>query len=102
MLICRRRSISINRHMQPPTAWTRFSRRFIAWIIAGPRPQPADVQIKLLQSSMRKKNTLIVVHVSMAVMASIAIVITGQVWAYAWLLAEIVLGSIRLAIHVAF
>jgi len=88
--------------MLPQTAWTRFSRRFIAWIIAGPQPQPADVQRKLLHSSMRKKNTLIVVHLSMAVMASIAIFITGQVWAYAWLLAELVLGSIRLAIHVAF
>ena len=88
--------------MQPPTAWPRFSRRFIAWIIAGPRPQPADVQKKLLHSSMRKKNTLIVVHLSMAVMASIAIVITGQLWAYAWLLAEIVLGAIRLASHVGF
>ena len=38
----------------------------------------------------------------MAVMASIAIVITGQAWAYAWLLAEVVLGGIRLSIHVAF
>jgi diguanylate cyclase len=92
----------MNRHMQPPTAWTRFSRRFIAWIIAGPRPQPADVQKKLLQNSMRKKNTLIVVHLSMAVMASIAIFITGQLWAYAWLLAEIVLGTIRLAIQIGF
>jgi len=88
--------------MQPPTAWPGFSRRFIAWIIAGPRPQPADVQKKLLHNSMRKKNTLIVVHLSMAVMASIAIYITGQLWAYAWLMAEIVLGTIRLAIHVAF
>jgi diguanylate cyclase len=92
----------MNRHMQPPTAWTRFSRRFLAWIIAGPRPQPAEVQKKLLHNSMRKKNTLIVVHLSMAVVASTAIFITGQLWAYAWLLAEIVLGTIRLAIHVAF
>jgi len=92
----------MNRHMPPQTARTRFSRRFIAWIIAGPQPQPADVQKKLLHGSIRKKNTLIVVHLSMAVMASIAIFITDQVWAYAWLLAEFVLGSIRLAIHVAF
>jgi diguanylate cyclase len=51
---------------------------------------------------MRKKNTLVVVHLSMAVMASIAIVITGQIWAYVWLLAEIVLGAVRVSIHVAF
>lgn len=92
----------MNRHMQPPTAWTRFSRGFIAWIIAGPRPQPADVQKKLLDSSVEKKRTLIVIHLSMAGAASTAIFVTGQLWSYAWLLAELVLGTIRLGIHIAF
>jgi GGDEF domain-containing protein len=71
-------------------------------MIAGPHPQPPEIQQKLLHHNMRKKNTLVVVHLSMAVMASIAIVITGQAWAYIWLLAEIVLGAVRLSIHVAF
>jgi diguanylate cyclase (GGDEF)-like protein len=84
------------------TGWGGFCRRLIAWMIAGPHPQPPEIQQKLLHHNMRKKNTLVVVHLSMAVMASIAIVITGQAWAYIWLLAEIVLGAVRLSIHVAF
>jgi diguanylate cyclase (GGDEF)-like protein len=82
--------------------WDRFSRRLISWLIAGPRPQPYDIQKKLLHSSLRKKNTLIVVHIAMVVMASIAIAITGQAWAYVWLLAEIIMAGIRLAAHIAF
>jgi diguanylate cyclase (GGDEF)-like protein len=84
------------------TGWGRISRRSIAWLIAGPRPEPPEIQKKLLHNSMRKKNTLIVVHLSMAVMASIAIAITEQAWAYAWLLAEVVLGGFRLSIHLAY
>jgi diguanylate cyclase (GGDEF)-like protein len=87
---------------QSETGWGSFSRRFIAWVIAGPRPEPPEIQKKLLQNSMRKKNTLVVVHLSMAVMASVAIGITEQAWAYAWLLAEVVLGGIRLSIHLAY
>src|SRR5471030_1595276 len=82
--------------------WDSFWRRLIAWLIAGPLPQPPEIQKKLLHHNMRKKNTLVVVHLSMAVMASIAIVITGQIWAYVWLVAEIALGAIRLSIHLAF
>jgi diguanylate cyclase (GGDEF)-like protein len=78
-----------------------FWRRFIAWVVAGPRPEPPEIQNKLLHHSMRNKNTLVVVHLSMAVMASVAIAITEQAWAYAWLLAEVVLGGIRLSIHFA-
>jgi pyoverdine/dityrosine biosynthesis protein Dit1 len=38
----------------------------------------------------------------MAVMASIAIAVTEQTWAYVWLLAEVVLAAIRLSIHLVF
>ena len=94
--------VSSDQRRRSGNGWDRFPRRWIAWLIAGPRPQPYAIQKKLLHHSLRKKNTLIVVHLAMAVMASIAIVITGQTWAYAWLLAEVILGGIRLAIHVAF
>jgi diguanylate cyclase (GGDEF)-like protein len=89
-------------HRPAENRWDSFSRRLIAWVIAGPLPEPPEIQKKLLQHNMRKKNTLVVVHLSMAVMASIAIVITGQIWPYIWLLAEIVLGAVRLSLHVAF
>jgi hypothetical protein len=51
---------------------------------------------------MRKKNTLVVVHLSMAVVGSVAILITEQTWAYVWISADIVLGCIRLSIHLAY
>jgi diguanylate cyclase len=94
--------VSDNQRRKSRNAWNRLSRLFITWVIAGPRPQPPEIQKKLLHNSMRKKNTLVAVHLSMAAMASIAIVLTGQTWAYAWMLAEVTLGAIRLSIHVAF
>jgi diguanylate cyclase (GGDEF)-like protein len=95
-------SVSNDQRQQPGNGWDRLARRFLVWVTAGPRPQPGEIQKKLLRNSMRKKNTLVVVHLSMAVMASIAIVLTGQTWAYAWLIAELVLGGIRLSIHLVY
>jgi diguanylate cyclase (GGDEF)-like protein len=94
--------VSDVRRRQRENSWERLSRRFIAWIIAGPRPQSCDIQKKLLHNSMKKKNTLVVVHLSMAIMASIAILLTAQTWAYVWLLAEMLLGGIRLSIHIGY
>jgi diguanylate cyclase (GGDEF)-like protein len=93
---------SDNPRQQSRSVWNRLSRQFFTWVIAGPQPQPPDIQKKLLHNSMRKKNALIVVHLSMAVMASIAIMLTGQRWAYAWLLADIAVAGIRLSVHLAF
>jgi diguanylate cyclase len=84
------------------SGWRGLSQRLIAWVIAGPRPEPPEIQKRLLHHNMRKKNTLVVTHLSMAVVACVAIVFTGQIWAYLWLLAEFVFGAIRLATHVAF
>jgi diguanylate cyclase (GGDEF)-like protein len=94
--------VSDDRHRHSRNAWSRFPRQFFTWVIAGPQPQPYDIQKKMLHNSMRKKNALVVVHLSMAVMASIAIVLTGQPWAYAWLLAEVALAGIRLSVLMAF
>src|ERR1700733_9424783 len=95
-------SVSNDQHQQPGNGRGRLARRFLVWVTAGPRPQPGEIQKKMLRNSMRQKNTLVVVHLSMAVMASIAIVLTGQAWAYAWLIAELVLGGIRLSIHLVY
>jgi diguanylate cyclase (GGDEF)-like protein len=95
-------SVSNDQRQQPGSGWHRLARQLIGWVTAGPRPQPDEIQKKLLRNSMRKKNTLVVVHLSMAIMASIAIVLTAQAWAYAWLLAELALGGIRLWVHVAY
>jgi diguanylate cyclase (GGDEF)-like protein len=82
--------------------WSKYPGWFLDWVISGPKPQPADIRIKLLHHSLTKKNTLIVIIFAMALVASVAVFITGQIWAWAWLLAEIVLGIIRISIQNAF
>jgi diguanylate cyclase (GGDEF)-like protein len=95
-------SASNNQRRQSGNGCHRLARRCIAWLTASPRPQPDDIQKKLLRNSMRNTNTLVVVHLSMAIMASLAIILTGQAWAYAWLIAELVLAGVRLATYVAY
>ncbi len=62
----------------------------------------SDIRIKLLHHSLTKKNTLVVIVFAMALVASVAVFITGQIWAWAWLLAEIFLGIVRISIQNAF
>jgi diguanylate cyclase len=96
--------------MHPPSAdlrrpdprWSRYSRRFIEWMISGRRPQPHHIQIELLRHSLNKKNTLIVLTFAMMLVAFVAVVVTGEVWAYAWLLAEPLLGYAKLGFQTKF
>lgn len=87
---------------QGETFWDRFSRRVVDWLVSGPVPQPYDIQIQLLHHSLTKKTTLVVVIFAMSLLASVAVVITEQPWAYAWLIAEIIMGIIRISIQIAF
>jgi diguanylate cyclase len=86
----------------PETRWSSYPHRLADWMVASPRPQPPEIQIKLLHHSLTKKNTLVVIIFAMALLASVAVAITGQIWAWAWLAAEIVLGVIRLWLQIAF
>jgi diguanylate cyclase (GGDEF)-like protein len=78
--------------------WDRFSRRWAMWLFAGPRAQTSEIQGQLLRHSLMKKETLLVAILAATLMASIAAVMTGQAWAYGWLLAELVLGCVRLTL----
>ena len=69
---------------------------FADWIVSSPDAQPADIQSQLLHQSLTKTRTLIVSVVATSLLASVAVVMTAALWAYIWLLAELVLGSIRL------
>jgi diguanylate cyclase len=86
---------------RPDPRWSSYPHRFVDWIVAGPRPQPPEIQIKLLHHSLTKKNTLIVIIFAMSLLASVAVAITGQLWAWAWLSAEIVLGVVRISLQIA-
>src|SRR6266702_7020753 len=80
---------------QPQRLWSHLQ-GCVDWLLAGPRPQPDDIQNELLQQRTNKTRTLVVAVLASLLIASIAAALTGAAWAYAWVLAELVLGSTRL------
>src|SRR5262245_22523096 len=81
--------------MQQP--W-RLLQACVDWLLAGPRPQPDDIHNELLQQRTNKTRTLVVAVAASLLIASLSAALTGAAWAYAWVLAEIVLGITRIAI----
>src|SRR6266567_6029694 len=61
----------------------------VDWLLAGPRPQPDDIHNELLQQRTNKTRTLVVAVAASLLIASLSAALTGAVWAYAWVLAEI-------------
>lgn len=88
---------------EPPGFWlSRALRRCADWIVYSPGAQPPDIQRVLLRQSLAKARTQVVSVVASSLMASVAVVMTAAVWAYVWLLAELVVGSFRIASTNAF
>jgi diguanylate cyclase (GGDEF)-like protein len=79
---------------QPPRLWLRLR----DWLLADPRSQHDEIRIELLHQRSRKSRTLVVAVLGSLLIASIAAGLTGAAWAYAWVLAEVVLGSIRISL----
>jgi diguanylate cyclase (GGDEF)-like protein len=67
------------------------------WLFGNADDESYGVQRQLLCHSLSKKKTLVVGILFATVMAFTAAAISGQSWAYLWLLAEILLGGVRLA-----
>ena len=80
---------------QPQRLWFHVQ-GCIDWLLAGPIPQPDDIRNELLQQRTNKTKTLVVAVLASLLIASIAAALTGAAWAYAWLLAEMALGSTRI------
>src|SRR3981189_413456 len=80
---------------QPQRLWF-YLQGGVDWLLAGPIPQPDDIRNELLQQRTNKTKTLVVAVLASLLIASIAAALTGAAWAYAWLLAELVLGSTRI------
>src|SRR6187551_3122566 len=72
------------------------------WIASSPEAHPRTIQRQLLRHSLTKGRTLVVSVVASSLMATAAAVMTATVWAYAWVLAELVVGSFRIATVGAF
>ena len=68
----------------------------VDWLLAGPLPLPDDIHNELLQQRTNKTKTFVVAVLASLLIASIAAALTGAAWAYAWMLAEMVLGGTRI------
>jgi hypothetical protein len=79
---------------QLPRSWLRLR----DWLLADPRSQPDDIRNELLHQRSRKTKTLVIAVLGSLLIASIAAGLTGARWAYAWVLAEMVLGSVRMSL----
>src|SRR5882672_620889 len=84
---------------QPQRLWSHLHGA-VDWLLAGPIPQPDDIRNELLQQRTNKTKTVVVAILASLLIASIAAALTGAVWAYAWMLAELVLGSTRIHLMV--
>jgi len=65
------------------------------WLLAGTHPEPDDIRNELLHQRASKTKTLAVAIFASLMTATIAAALTGAAWAYAWMAAELALGSIR-------
>ncbi|GLR88663.1 GGDEF domain-containing protein [Bradyrhizobium iriomotense] len=77
---------------QPHRPWQGF----VAWLLSSPSRQPDDIHSELLQQRTNKTRTLVVAVLASLLIASLSAALTGAIWAYAWVAAEVVLGSTRL------
>ncbi len=68
----------------------------VDWLVAGPDAQPSDIQKQLLHQSLTKTKTLVMSVVASSLTAAVAAIMTAAPWAYAWVLAELIVGCTRL------
>jgi diguanylate cyclase (GGDEF)-like protein len=71
-------------------------RACVDWLLAGPHPEPVDIRRELLHQRASKTRTLMVAIFASLLTAAIAAALTGATWAYAWVAAEMILGSVRI------
>ena len=82
-------------HSEQPQRAKSHLRAGFDWLLAGTHPEPDDIRNELLHQRASKTKTLAVAIFASLLTATIAAALTGAAWAYAWMAAEMVLGSIR-------
>src|SRR3981189_3121739 len=80
---------------QPQRLWF-YLQGGVDWLLAGPIPQPDDIRNELLQQRTNKTKTLVVAVLAYLRIASIDAALTGAAWAYAWMLAQVIVESLEL------
>src|SRR5262245_38810237 len=83
-------------YAEHPRRQNSHLRACVDWLLAGPHPEPEDIRRELLHQRASKTRTLTVAIFASLLIATIAAGLTGAAWAYAWVAAELVLGSIRI------
>ena len=61
---------------QPKRLWSHLQ-GCVDWLLAGPRPQPGDIQNELLQQRTNKTKTVVVAVFASLLIATIATALTG-------------------------
>lgn len=85
---------------RPKTLAGSGLRGCVDWLLAGLHPEPDEIRHELLHQRASKIKTLAVAIFASFLTATIAAVLTEAYWAYAWLAAELILGSIRIYLMV--
>lgn len=70
-------------------------RACVDWLLAGTHPEPDEIRKDLLHQRASKTKTLAVAIFASLLTSTIAAALTGAIWAYAWVAAEVVLGVTR-------
>jgi diguanylate cyclase (GGDEF)-like protein len=68
----------------------------VDWLLAGSPQDPDEIRDELLQQRASKTRTLAVAIFASLLISTIAAALTEAEWAYAWVAAEVMLGSIRI------
>ena len=76
--------------------------RYTDWVLSDPNPPPPDIKHALNRQSLTKPKTLVAAVLGSTLLAAVAAGMTGAMWAYVWLLAQLVASSIRLLVMWAF
>jgi diguanylate cyclase (GGDEF)-like protein len=81
---------------------SRALHRSVNWVLGSHDEAPPEIKRDLARQSLAKPKTLIVATACSTLLAAITAAISAEPWAYVWLLAQLVAGSIRLLVMVAF
>jgi diguanylate cyclase (GGDEF)-like protein len=71
-------------------------RACVDWLLAGSPHEPDEIRNELLHQRASKTRTLAVAIFASLLISTIAAILTRAPWAYAWVAAEVFLGSIRI------
>jgi diguanylate cyclase (GGDEF)-like protein len=72
--------------------------RYTDWVLSDPNPPPPDIKHALNRQSLTKPKTLVAAVLGSTLLAAVAAAMTGALWAYVWLLAQLLFSGIRLLV----